>query len=72
MRLDLDQLPVNGALLSLVGNNNGCGGANDRDENNEQLQTPPPAVPPDQAHNYFKAIKCIKDLALFLKPFSGE
>ena len=74
MRLELDQLPVNGALLSLVGNNsNNNGLTTDRDDANDLLQnTPPPAVPQPQAHHYFKAIKCIKDLALFLKPFSGK
>lgn len=67
MRLELDQLPVNGALLSLVGagataEDGGAGG---------EPSVPPPPVPAAHTHSYFLAVKCIKDLALFLKPFSG-
>lgn len=63
MRLELDQLPVNVALLSLVG-----AGTNVE----EGDLPPPPPVPPTHTRKYFIAVKCIKDLALFLKPFSGE
>ncbi|XP_066940715.1 roquin-1-like [Macrobrachium rosenbergii] len=63
MRLELDQLPVNGALLSLVGAGTTV---------EEGDSAPPPPVPPSHARNYFMAVKCIKDLALFLKPFSGS
>ncbi|XP_037795461.1 roquin-1-like [Penaeus monodon] len=62
MRLELDQLPVNVALLSLVG-----AGTNVE----EGDLPPPPPVPPTHTRKYFIAVKCIKDLALFLKPFSG-
>ncbi|KAK3860900.1 hypothetical protein Pcinc_033080 [Petrolisthes cinctipes] len=68
MRLELDQLPVNGALLSLVGagtaaEDGGAGG---------EPSVPPPPVPAAHTRSYFSAVKCIKDLALFLKPFSGS
>lgn len=63
MRLELDQLPVNVALLSLVG-----AGTNVE----EGDLPPPPPVPPTHTRKYFIAVKCIKDLALFLKPFSGK
>lgn len=62
MRLELDQLPVNGALLSLVGAGSTV---------EEGDMPPPPPVPPSHATNYLMAVKCIKELALFLKPFSG-
>ncbi|XP_053653431.1 roquin-1 isoform X2 [Cherax quadricarinatus] len=61
MRLELDQLPVNGALLSLVGAGTSA---------EEGELPPPPPVPTTHTRNYFMAVKCIKDLALFLKPFS--
>ncbi|KAK8724210.1 hypothetical protein OTU49_011280, partial [Cherax quadricarinatus] len=63
MRLELDQLPVNGALLSLVGAGTSA---------EEGELPPPPPVPTTHTRNYFMAVKCIKDLALFLKPFSGS
>ncbi|XP_042226809.1 roquin-1-like isoform X2 [Homarus americanus] len=62
MRLELDQLPVNGALLSLVGAGTSV---------EEGELPPPPPVPATHSRNYLMAVKCIKDLALFLKPFSG-
>lgn len=67
MRLDLDQLPVNGALLSLVGGGGGGSGEGEGD-----LQVPPPPVPASHTHHYFTATKSIKDLAALLKPFSGS
>lgn len=63
MRLELDQLPVNGALLSLVGAGSTV---------EEGDLPPPPPVPASHTTNYLMAVKCIKELALFLKPFSGS
>lgn len=76
MRLELDQLPVNGALLSLVNHNERSNGStsqrNDGMDEHPLPQHPPPAVPPNHAIHYFTAIKSIKELALLLKPYAGN
>lgn len=59
--IDIDSLPVNSALLQLVG-----GGPDD------EREPDPKVVPADSASDYGKARKCVEELALYLKPFSGS
>jgi len=55
--VDLETLPINTALLLLIGN------GHVPDEYRKM-----PSLPPYQKPHYSKAIKCIEELALFLKP----
>jgi len=55
---ELDRLPVNTALLQLVG-------AAVCDS------PPPPHLSADEAQSYLQAKRCIEELALYLKPFSS-
>ena len=56
--LDLEQLPLNWALLQLVT----AGGEVSRP------QAPPVSLAPHEHQAYLSAIRCIEELALFLKP----
>ncbi|RXG69459.1 Roquin-1 [Armadillidium vulgare] len=75
MRLELDQLPVNGALLSLVNHTNSSSNPNSHGseggDDGSLPQSLPQAVPPNFAAHYYTANQCIKELALLLKPFAG-
>uniref|UniRef100_A0A1B6FIC8 RING-type E3 ubiquitin transferase n=1 Tax=Cuerna arida TaxID=1464854 RepID=A0A1B6FIC8_9HEMI len=57
---ELEKLPVNTALLQLVGSSvTNC-------------ESPPPShLGKDDTHSYLQAKKCIEELALYLKPFSS-
>jgi len=57
INVDLDTLPINTALLLLIGN------GHIPDEFRKM-----PALPPYQKPHYSKAVKCIEELAMFLKP----
>lgn len=67
---DLENLPINNALLQLVGNNSqlNASGAIESDAiNSPSVQN----LSPDDLQHYKLANKCIEELALYLKPFAN-
>ncbi|XP_014261745.1 roquin-1 [Cimex lectularius] len=63
IKTEVGGLPVNGALLQLVGNGN-----------NQEDETTPPclsSLPPDELEAYFKAKRAVEELALYLKPITS-
>lgn len=61
---ELDKLPVNFALLQLVG-------SSVPDTNFETTTSPINHLCKEDLHSYLQAKKCIEELALYLKPFSS-
>lgn len=59
IRLDVSKIPLNGALVRLVG------GVVHEEEVDKFL------LPPNNVVHYCRANRCIQDLALYLKPFSS-
>jgi len=60
---DLEDLPVNQALLQLVVGVTG--------ENTEWEEFVPKKLTPEERALYLQSSKCIQELALYLKPFSS-
>ncbi|KAF5272622.1 hypothetical protein FQR65_LT04863 [Abscondita terminalis] len=60
--IDIDSLPVNSALLQLVGTNN-------KADNDDCVDIK--VVPKENLSHYMSAKKCVEELAIYLKPFSN-
>ncbi|KAF5287765.1 hypothetical protein FQA39_LY15701 [Lamprigera yunnana] len=59
---DIDSLPVNSALLQLVG-------SNEKLENDDCVDLK--LVPKENVSHYVNAKRCVEELAIYLKPFSN-
>ncbi|XP_018335497.1 roquin-1 [Agrilus planipennis] len=65
--IDIDSLPINTALLQLVGTT----GRNNNDETAPASPVDNKIVPKESLVHYLAAKKCVEELAMYLKPFSS-